>query len=68
MTILTIHIPDDKTEFVKKLLQELNIKIEHDEETSNSTPNVKTVQAMKELKAGKGKTFESAKELFSSIS
>ncbi len=30
-------------------------------------PNAETIQAMEELKAGKGNIFNSAKELFASI-
>lgn len=50
MTTFTIHIPDDKAEFVKKLLQELNIKIEHDEDPVSYVPNEETVRAKNELK------------------
>jgi len=65
MTTLTIHIPDSKADFIKQLLKELDVKIETKKE--GRTPNAETIKAMRELKAGKGKVFDTAKELFESL-
>lgn len=69
MTTLTIHIPDSKADFIKKLLKELDVKVETQKATKKveRTPNAETIKAMEELKAGKGKVFNSARELFSSL-
>ncbi len=74
MTTLTIHIPDSKADFIKKLLKELDVKIESVESVEsaktkkeNRVPNKETIKAMKELKAGKGKVFDTAKDLFASL-
>lgn len=71
MTTLTIHIPDSKADFIKKLLKELDVKVESVEsvETKKESrvPNKETIKAMKELKAGKGKVFDTAKDLFASL-
>lgn len=74
MTTLTIHIPDSKADFIKKLLKELDVKVESVESVEsaktkkeNLVPNKDTIKAMKELKAGKGKVFDTAKDLFASL-
>ncbi|WAC39178.1 hypothetical protein [Pedobacter sp. SL55] len=69
MTTLTIHIPDSKADFIKQLLKELDVKVETKKESKKAErkPNAETIKAMEELKTGKGKVFNSAKELFSSL-
>ncbi|MNK64933.1 hypothetical protein D3C87_842180 [compost metagenome] len=69
MTTLTIHVPDSKADFIKQLLKELDVKIEIKKanKKTNRTPNAETIKAMKELKTGKGKVFDTAKDLFASL-
>ena len=72
MTTLTIHIPDEKADLIKRLLEELDVKIEKSADThtyceSDHTPNTETIKAIEELRAGKGKRFKNAEELFAAI-
>jgi hypothetical protein len=65
MQTLEIIVPDDKTRLVKNILKELGVTIKIKKE--KKTPNVETIAAMDELKAGKGKKFKNVDELFNSI-
>lgn len=60
MTTLTIHIPESKTDLVKKLLKELDVKIE-------KTPNKDTIKAIEEAKSGKTKPIKDFNSFFESI-
>jgi len=64
MQTLEIQVPDSKTALVKEFLQELGIAVKV---KANKTPNAETIAAMEELKAGKGRKFNSVDELFDSI-
>jgi len=63
MTTLTVQIPDKKATLAKQILEELGAKII----IAEKLPNEETKKAMIELKAGKGKRFNSVDELFASI-
>jgi hypothetical protein len=65
MQTLEIKVPDNKTRLVKGFLKELGVSVKVKKE--NKTPNADTIAAMDELKAGKGKKFKNAEELFNSI-
>jgi hypothetical protein len=65
MQILEIKVPESKTRLVKELLKELGVSIKV--KKGNNTPNADTIEAMDELKAGKGNKFKSVEELFNSI-
>jgi hypothetical protein len=65
MQTLEIKVPDNKTRLVKGFLKELGVSVKVKKE--NNTPNAGTIAAMDELKAGKGKKFKNAEELFNSI-
>ncbi len=66
MTTLTIEIPDKKADLAKMILKELGATVIVIKEKER-IPNAQTIKAMKELKAGKGKAFNSSKELFASL-
>jgi len=63
---LEIKVPDEKTSLVKALLKELGVAVKVKSGTPKE-PNKETVAAMKELKQGKGKRFDSVDALFNSI-
>ncbi|HUZ58228.1 MAG TPA: hypothetical protein VMU83_05550 [Hanamia sp.] len=65
MQILEIKVPDSKTHVVKEFLEEMGVSVKVKKE--NKTPNLDTILAMEELKAGKGIKFESVDALFKSI-
>ena len=65
MQTLEIKVPDNKTRLVKGLLKELGVTIKVKKQ--NNIPNADTIAAMDELKAGKGKKFKNADDLFNSI-
>lgn len=65
MQILEIKVPDSKTHVVKEFLKEMGVSVKVKKE--NKTPNLDTILAMEELKAGKGIKFESVDALFKSI-
>ena len=65
MQTLEIKVPESKTRLVKGLLKELGVTIKVKKE--KNTPNSETLEAMNELKAGKGRKFSSVEELFKSI-
>lgn len=60
-----INIPAAKTKDVLAVLKALGVKVIPAKE--KKTPNQATIKAMNELKAGRGKSFESTKALFDSI-
>jgi len=60
-----IEIPADKTKEVLAVLKALNVKVKTLKKSE--VPNAETIAAMEELKAGKGKRFNSVDELFDSI-
>ncbi|KGE14431.1 hypothetical protein DI53_1858 [Sphingobacterium deserti] len=63
MKTLTIELPEEETKLFKQLLKKLNGRII----SQNDTPNKETVNAMEELKQGKGVKFSSVSELFKSV-
>jgi signal recognition particle subunit SEC65 len=65
MQTLEIKVPDSKTEQVKEFLKELGVTVKVKRE--KNIPNADTKAAMDELKAGQGRKFKSAAELFNSI-
>ena len=65
MQTLEIKIPDSKAKLIKGLLKELDVAFTVKKE--KRIPNADTIEAMNELKSGKGKKFKSVKELFDSI-
>ena len=65
MQTLEIKVPDSKTRLVKGFLKELGVTVKVKKE--NDIPNADTIAAMDELKAGKGKKFKNAEDLFNSI-
>jgi hypothetical protein len=65
MQTLEITVPDNKTRLVKEFLKELGVTVKVKKE--NNIPNVNTIAAMDELKAGKGKKFKNVEDLFNSI-
>ena len=65
MQTLEIHVPDSKIRLVKEFLKELGVTIKVKKESK--IPNAKTIAAMDELKAGKGRKFKSVEDLLSSI-
>ncbi|HWZ01961.1 MAG TPA: hypothetical protein VNX40_00050 [Mucilaginibacter sp.] len=65
MQTLEIKVPDSKTRLVKGFLKELDVTVKVKKE--NNIPNADTIAAMDELKAGKGKKFKNAEDLFNSI-
>lgn len=62
MQTLEIQVPDDKVRLVKQLLTELGVTVKV--KKGNLVPNADAISAMQELKAGKGRKFESVSELF----
>jgi hypothetical protein len=65
MQTLEIQVPDNKKRLVKQLLQELGVVVKVKKD--RRTPNADTIAAMHELKAGKGKKYDSVDELSKSI-
>ena len=65
MQTLEIKVPENKTQQVKAFLKELGVTVKVKKEEKK--PNAKTIAAMDELKAGKGKRFKDVDELFNSI-
>lgn len=63
MKTITVQIPDEETKLFKLLLKKFNAKII----SQSSKPNNDTIEAMQELKAGKGVKFSSVDELFKSV-
>ena len=57
-----IEIPENKLKDVLAVLKALDVKVK-----KSQNPNVETLKAMEELKAGKGVEFKSVSELFNSI-
>lgn len=66
MKTLEIKVPDEKTPLVTALLKELGVIVKVKTEKAK-TPNKETIAAMKELKQGKGKRFDSVEALFDSV-
>jgi len=62
MQTLEIKVPDSKTQAVKDFLKEMGVAVKVKKQSI--TPNADTIAAMNELKAGKGKKFNSVDELF----
>lgn len=69
MITLTIHIPDSKADFIKKLLKELDVKVEtkEDSEKANRTPNAETIKAIEEARNGKTTRITDFKAFFEKI-
>lgn len=71
MQKLTIHIPDDKASFIRHLLKELDVTIEHVPSTKSKIashiPNSETSKAIAEAKKGKTKKITNFKSFFDSI-
>jgi hypothetical protein len=65
MKIFEIEVPDNKVNEVKAYLSELDVKIK--DKKKNTALINDTIEAMIELKAGKGQSFKSVEELFNSI-
>ncbi len=66
MQTLEIKVPEEKTQLIKALLKELGIEIKV-KKGQTMEPNSETIAAMQELKAGKGKRFDSVDALFDSV-
>lgn len=64
MQTLEINVPEEKVSLIKALLKELGVTVKI---KNMKEPNDETKEAMKELKEGKGKNFESVEELFGSV-
>lgn len=60
---LTIELAEEEMELFKQLLKKLDGRII----SQGIIPNKETVEAMKELKEGKGVKFNSVSELFKSV-
>jgi hypothetical protein len=74
MTTLTIETDDKKAkDLIVLVARQLGAKVKTTNTATNKhckldhTPNAETIEAMEELKAGKGKVFNSAKELFATV-
>lgn len=69
MTTLTIHVPDSKADFIKKLLKELDVKVEVKKETKKTdrTPNAETIKAIEDVKKGKTVPITDIRAFFESI-
>jgi hypothetical protein len=65
MQSFEIIVPDDKIHLVKDILRELGVTVKT--KSMSKIPNPETIEAMDELKAGKGKKFKNADNLFNSI-
>ena len=65
MQTLEIKVPESKARLVKEFLKELGVTVKVKNE--DSIPNADTLQAMEELKEGKGIRFKSVEDLFNSI-
>ena len=63
MITLTIELPEEESTFFKEFLSKIHGKII----SEDRVPNKETVKAMKEIKEGKGRKFNSVDELFKSI-
>ena len=60
-----IDIPEGRTKEVLAILKILDVKVKTLQKTP--IPNAETIAAMEEVRTGKGKKFNSVKELFKSI-
>ena len=60
-----IEIPEKKTKDGLAILKALDVKVRIVKE--RKTPNKETIEAIEELKSGKGHKFNSVAELFNSI-
>ncbi len=69
MTTLTIHIPDNKADFIKQLLKELDVKVETKKvnKKANLTPNAETIKAIKDAKEGKTTLITNVKAFFENV-
>ncbi|HEX3386295.1 MAG TPA: hypothetical protein VHS53_13940 [Mucilaginibacter sp.] len=65
MQTLEIKVPDNKTRLVKEVLKEFGVTVTV--KRKKNIPNADTIAAMDELKAGNGKKFKNAEDLFNSI-
>ena len=65
MQTLEVKVPDNKTRLVKEFLKEIGVSIKV--KKGNNIPNSETIAAMAQIKAGTGKKFKSADNLFNSI-
>lgn len=63
MEILTVQLPEKEIKLFKQLLKKFNATIV----SQTSIPNADTIEAMNEVKSGKGVKFSSVEELFNSI-
>jgi len=69
MTTLTIHVPDSKADFIKRLLKELDVKVETKKENKKTghSPNAETIMAIEDAKNGKTTRIRDIKAFFESI-
>ena len=65
MQTLEIKVPESKARLVKEFLKDLGVTVKVKNE--DDIPNADTLQAMEELKEGKGIRFKSVEDLFNSI-
>jgi antitoxin component of RelBE/YafQ-DinJ toxin-antitoxin module len=65
MQTLEIKVPDNKTRLVKEVLKEFGVTVTV--KRKKNIHNADTIAAMDELKAGNGKKFKNAEDLFNSI-
>jgi hypothetical protein len=69
MTTLTIHVPDSKADFIKKLLKELDVKVEIKKESKEveRKPNAETIKAIEDAKKGKTTPITNIEAFFERI-
>jgi len=63
MKTFIIELPEEETKLFKQLLKKLNGRIV----SKGSSPNKETIDAMNELKQGKGVKFSSVADLFKGV-
>ena len=63
MKTFIIELPEEETKLFKQLLKKLNGRIV----SKGTSPNKETIDAMNELKQGKGVKFSSASDPFKSV-
>ena len=63
MRTITVQIPEDETKLFKELTKKLNWKVV----STSNIPNKETIEAIEEVKAGKGIKFKDVDELFAAI-
>ncbi|WP_312136677.1 hypothetical protein [Sphingobacterium sp.] len=63
MKTFIIELPEEETKLFKQLLKKLNGRIV----SKGTSPNKETIDAMNELKQGKGVKFSSVADLFKSV-